>query len=636
MSDYAVGGRGRVLDEGRREKTMANAIDEMKRRALSRRGFLGGAAASAAAAILAACGGSKATDTPAAKPTTAPAPTTAAASSAAPTTAAGAAAPTTAPATTGTTAPTAAAVATSASTTGSAAAPTTAAASAAAGQGKPGGSILIGTLGEANSINPFVSADSEGDWRIKMLFDQFVRLDPKTLVPKASLAKSWKIDGNTFTFTLQDGVKFSDGTDLTADDVAFTMKGILAKATASPRASYLTSIQGAKEYTAGTAQDVAGIKVVDPKTLAVTLAQPDASFLINMRYVSPVPKKLLDGKDLSKASKEAFFQKPVGAGPFMFVSWNVGGDFVAQRNPNYYQKGLPYLDKFTHRTIPDAQTLVNSLLSGDIDGSLYPSPAGADKLKASKDLKVLVTPFNAGDGWQFNFKNPWLAKKEVRMAVAMSLDMTQFAKDSLYGLGGPALGPIAPSNYAFDKSLKSIPYDLDKAKALIKQAGTPPDGIKFTVNKGNVLREDFLTYTQAQLDKLGWKIAPEAIEYATAVEQVTKKNFDVAESSMASGGADIDPAQLALIFGTNASQNYASYSNPQLDTLLDKAKQELDVEKQKPLYSQIQQILMDDLPTWFAWYRPFLHVIKSKFANYDDTLDVGGVFSELERMYVNG
>jgi peptide/nickel transport system substrate-binding protein len=355
-----------------------------------------------------------------------------------------------------------------------------------------------------------------------------------------------------------------------------------------------------------------------------------------MRYVSPVPKKMLDGKDLSKASKEAFFQKPVGAGPYVFVSWNVGGDFVAQRNPNYYQKGLPYLDKFTHRTIPDAQTLVNSLLSGDIDGSLYPSPAGADKLKANKDLAVLVPPFNSGDGWQFNFKNPWLAKKEVRMAVAMSMDMTQFSKDSLYGLGQPALGSIAPSNYAFDKTLKPIPYDLEKAKALIKQAGTPPDGIKFTVNKGNVLREDFLTYTQAQLQKIGWNIAPEAIEYATAVDQVTKKNFDVAESSMASGGADIDPAQLSLIFGTDASQNYSSYTNPQLDTLLNQAKQELDVEKQKPLYAQIQQILQDDIPTWFAWYRPFLHVVKAKFTNYDDTLATGGVFAELERMYIKG
>ncbi|MDQ6906065.1 MAG: ABC transporter substrate-binding protein [Chloroflexota bacterium] len=610
---------------------MMHLVDEtLKRRALSRRGFLGGATASAAAAILAACGGSTATDTPAAKPTTAP---TTAAVGGAPTTVSGSAAAATRPASsvTGTTAATApAAVATSASTTGSAAAPTTAASAAATGQGKPGGSILIGTLGEAKTINPFLANESEGDWRVKMLFDQLVRLKPDTFEPKAGLAKSWKIDGLTFTFTLQDA-KFSDGSDLTADDVAFTMKGMLAKATASPHASKISSIQGAKEYTAGSATDVAGIKVVDAKTLAVTLAQPDSSFLINMRFVNPVPKKMLDGKDLTK---DAFFQKPVGAGPFVFVSWQVGGDFVAQRNPNYYQKGLPYLDKFTHRTIPDAQSLVNSLLSGDIDGSNYPSPAGADKLKANKDLNVLVPPYSSPDGWTFNLKNPWLAKKEVRQAVAYCMDMTQFSKDSLYGLGKPGNGPIAPGNALFDPALKPYTYDLDKAKALIKAAGTPPSDVSFIVNKGNVLREDFLTLTQAQLQKAGWNIKAEAIEYAVATDKLTRKDYDVFGAGV--DGATVDAGSLFDTFATTGSQNFSNYSNPQLDTLLTQAKQALTVDAQKPLYKQIQAIIQDDAPTYYAWYRPFLHAVKKKFAGYVDSADEGGIFYELEQWYVNG
>ncbi len=614
---------------------MAGLVDAITRRALSRRGFLGGVTASAATAILAACGGSNATNTPAAAPTTAP--TTAAAGSAPTTAASSSVAAATKPAVTGTTAASAPAVATSASTSGSAAAPTTAASAAGsptAGAGKPGGSILIGTLGEASTINPFAANDSEALWRTRMLFDMLVGLNPSDFSPVPALAKSWKIAGNVFTFTLQDSAKFSDGSDVTADDVAFTMKGILAKQTASPNVSRLASIQGAKEYTAGTAQDVAGIKVMDPKTLVVTLAQPDASFLINMSYVNPVPMKLLQGKDLSKASKEAFFQKPVGAGPFTFVSWNVGGDFVAQKNPNYYVKGLPYLDKFTHRTIPDAQTLVNSLLSGDIDGSVYPSPAGADKLKADANLTVLVPPFTSPDGWEFNFSVPYLAKKEVRQAVAYALDMTQFSKDSLYGLGKPGVGPIAPGNYAFDKTLQPIPYDLNKAQALIKQAGTPPDGIEFIVNKGNVLREDFLTYTQAQLAKIGWKINAQAIEYATLVDRVTKKDFQACGVNFT--GINVDPGDLYLQFGTGQSQNYSNYSNPQLDTILKQAAQTLDIGQQQALYKQVQQIIMDDVPTYFAWYRPFLHVIKSKFAGYTDSILNEGLFYNLENVYLKG
>ncbi|HEX5505051.1 MAG TPA: ABC transporter substrate-binding protein [Thermomicrobiales bacterium] len=601
--------------------------DTLRTARVSRRRFLGRAAAlglsgPALAALLAACGGASPTATSAPAATTAPP----AAATTAPTSA-----PASAPTTAATAAPSGGAASPAATT---AAAPTTAAAAAstAPANAKPGGAILIGTLGEAKTINPFLSNESEGDWRVKMLFDELVRLNPKTFEPIPGLAKSWKVDNLTFTFTLQDGAKFSDGSDLTADDVAFTMKGILAKATASPRQSYLLSIQGAQDYAGGTAQDVAGIKVSDPKTLVVTLAEPDASFLINMRYVSPVPKKLLDGKDLSAASKEPFFQKPVGAGPFVFVSWQVGGDFVAQKNPNYYQKGLPYLDKFTHRTIPDAQTLVNSLLSGDIDGSNYPSPAGYNQLKANKDLNVLVPPFNSPDGWQFNLKNAYLAKKEARQAVGYALDMVQFSKDSLYGLGKPGIGPIAPGNYAFDPTLKPIPYDLDKAKSLIQQAGAPPSNIVFMVNKGNVLREDFLTYTQAQLAKIGWKIDAQAIEYATLVDKVTKKDFDVTGVNFS--GVTIDPGELYLQFGTGQSENYSNYSNPQLDTLLKQAKQTLDIDKQKDLYKQIQAIIMEDEPAYFAWYRPFLHVAKAKFAGYVDSST--GLFEELEKWYLAG
>ncbi|MBX6754837.1 MAG: ABC transporter substrate-binding protein [Thermorudis peleae] len=501
-----------------------------------------------------------------------------------------------------------------------------------AGQPKQGGQIIIGTLGEAQTINPFVSNESEGNWRVKMLFDQFVRLKLDTLEPKPGLAKSWQRDNLTYTFQIQDNAKFSDGTDLTADDVAFTIKGILAKATASPRQSRFLSIQGAKAYAAGSADDVAGIKVLDPKRLQITLEQPDASFLINLRYVSPVPKRLLEGKDLSAKSQDPFFQKPIGAGPFKFVSWTVGGDFVAERNPYYYEQGLPYLDRFTHRVIADAQSLANALLSGDIDGSLYPTPATYQQLKNNANLTVIVPPFTQPDGWLFNLKHPYLSKKEVRQAVAYALDMNQFANDSLYGLGKPGRGPIAPSNWAFDDSIQPWPYDLDKAKQLLQQAGPPPSDIEFLANKGNIPREDFLTYTQQQLEKIGWKIKASVIEWTVLVTRTINKNFDVSQATFV--GATIDPGDLAIQFMTNGSQNYASYSNPQLDTLLDQARKELDTQKAKDLYKQIQRILLDDLPAYWAWYRPFLHVIKKQFAGYVPTVETGGIFAELERVYV--
>ena len=582
----------------------------MNRRDVVRRAAALGISAPIIASLLAACGGgSKST------PTVGAVSTSGSVSTTTPTTTAGGSSAS----------PVGSPIGTTAST----------ATTAGAGSAKQGGSIIIGTLGEASGINPIVANQSEDLFRCKMLFDQFVRIDPKTLKPAPGIAKSWDISNLTLTFHLQDNAKFSDGSDLTADDIVFTITSILAKATASPNQTRLTSIQGASEFASGSAQDVAGLKVVDPKTVQITLAQPDASFLLNLRYVMPVPKKLLDGKDLSKSSKDPFFQNPVGAGPFKFSSWNVGGDFVAERNTNYYNAPMPYLDKFTHRVIADSDSLVNALLSGDIDGSIYANPAGADQLKSNKDLTVLVPPFGSPDGWQFNFKNPYLAKKEVRQAVAYALDMDQFSKDSLYGLGKPGTGPIAPGSYAYDSSLKPWPYDLDKAKSLIQQAGPPPSGIVFASNQGNVLRQDFLTYTQSQLSKIGWDIKPSLIEYATLVDNIINKNYDVAESQEVGSGADVDPGELFNIYSTSGSENFTGYTNPQLDDLLKQAVQNLDVDQQVPIYKQIQQILTTDMPATFSWYRPFIHVTKKKYAGYTDTNALEeGLFAELEKWYV--
>src|SRR6478609_3537953 len=180
--------------------------------------------------------------------------------------------------------------------------------------------ILIGTLGEASTINPFLESDSEAYWRCKLMFEQFVRVDGATYAPTPGpgIAEDWKLEDLTYTFKINPKATFSDGTDLTADDVAFTITGMLAPDTASPNASKYTSIAGVDEFIAGTAKEISGIEVVDPKTLKITLATPDASFLYNLRWIFVVPKAQLDGKNLTK---DPWFAAPVGAGPFVFESW---------------------------------------------------------------------------------------------------------------------------------------------------------------------------------------------------------------------------------------------------------------------------------------------------------------------------
>jgi peptide/nickel transport system substrate-binding protein len=491
-------------------------------------------------------------------------------------------------------------------------------------EGEP--TIIIGTLGEANSINPFLTDESEGDFRCKQLFDEFVRTNPETYVQEPGIAAEWTLDNLTYTFTLQPTAKFSDGTDVTADDVAFTIQGFIAKETGSTRQSKFLVIEGAEAYAEGTADSVSGIEVIDPKTLSITLAQPDAPFLFNLRYIFVVPKAQLEGKSLVD---DPWFEAPVGAGPFVFQSWDTGADFVATRNQYYWQEGKPALASFTHRTIADANSLVLALESGDIDASNYPAPTAKEQLEANDELNVIIPPFTSPNGWMFNLENEWLAKKEVRQAIARALNTEQFAADSLLGIGKPGLGPIAPDSWAHDPNLEPIPYDVEAAKALIAESGMPEGTqIRFMVNAGNVLREDWLTYSQQALQEIGIEVVPEVIEYATLVERVTTtKDYDVTGVDFA--GVTADPSELYDQFHSTSSGNYMGYFNPELDTLLEQAREELDMEAAKDLYKQIQVIIMDDVPMFYAWYRPFLHVVRKGYEGYTDSAAFG-LFHTLE------
>ena len=490
-------------------------------------------------------------------------------------------------------------------------------------------SILIGTLGEAKTINPFVTDESEGDWRCKMLFDEFVRPNPETYAAEPGLAASWEIQDLVFTFTLQPNAKFSDGADVTADDVKFTIEGLLRPETASTRAVKFAVIEGAEAFVAGDAGEVSGIEVVDPKTVRITLSKPEAPFLYNLRYVFVAPKAALEGKDISIASTEEYFRTPVGAGPYVFESWQSGGDFVATANPHFWEEGKPAIQTLTHRVIADSAALVNALQAGDITGSLYPAPTLAEQLESNPDLQILVPPFNSPNGTLFNCREAPLDDPRVRRAIAMAVNVEEYVASSLLGLGTAGLGPIAPDSWAYDPNLTPIPFDAEGARALLAEAGVA-EGTELSMlcNAGNVLREDWLIRCQSDLEAVGITLNVEFIEWASLVQRVQEtRDYQMVGADFL--GVTAEPSELWDQFHSTSSGNHAGYENPDLDALLDQARETLDQEAAKPIYAEIQAILMRDLPFHWAWYRPFIHVMRADVGGFTGSNLEGGVFRTL-------
>jgi peptide/nickel transport system substrate-binding protein len=498
---------------------------------------------------------------------------------------------------------------------------------AAASGPKRGGRILIGTLGEAQSINPLLSNETEGQWRDKLMFDEFVEIDLETLKPLPNLASQWSIsdDGTQYTFTLRNDVKFSDGQPMTADDVSFTLHRILTKAVASVHVPRFNFIKGAQQFYDGQAQSIAGVQVVDDHTLKITLDQPNAAFLSNLRWLRPLPKHLLDGKDLAN---DPFFQSPVGVGPFIFKSWTNGQDFVADRNPNYWDSGKPYLDGFTHRVIPDSQTLVVALQTAQIEGSEYALPTQADQLKATGNLVVIVKPQGVDtNGWGFGAKtNPALKDPRVRRAIAMALDTQRFSSDFLLGLGQPSKSPIPPGSWAYDASVSAIPFDATQAKQLLSDAGASNLRVRLTTNAGNHFREDWVTFTQQSLADIGVTAEPDVKEFTQVVKDGTSGTFDMICPTFA--GVLVDPDELYLPLYSTSQRNVYGYSNPDMDKLLDQGRRTIDLDTRKQIYAQVQQLINQDVPIFYAWDRPFVSVTSNRYTGYKNT--ILSFFNELE------
>ena len=503
--------------------------------------------------------------------------------------------------------------------------------------------IIIGTLGEAQTLNPIIANETEGTWRAMMMFEPLLQLDAETFEPFGRLATSWDVsdDGLTYTFNLRDDVKWHDGEPTTAEDVAFTVYQILSPDYTGPNYSDWASLLGAEEVHAGEATEAEGIQVIDDYTIAFTLKEVNAPFLVNTIASTPfipIPKHILaDGA----MSMEDFGVAPVGNGPYKFVSWEIGNVFEMAANPDYHG-AVPKITRVIHRNIPDSQTLVIALEAGEIDSSLYALPTVADSLRAKENLEVLIVPFNFPNGFKYNLEHPVLSDVAIRKAIAHAVDNETYASEFLLGLGAPGLGSVAPGNWAYHADLEPYAYDPELSMQILADGGwadadgdgiVEKDGVAARVtaetNAGNVMREDYCTYQQASLLAIGIDWQCEFKEWSVIVNDASTGNFEAIQPQWA--GATVEPDELYDGFHTDGSNNVGSYSNAEVDELLEQGRATVDVAERKAIYDRIQEIVHDEQPVSYDWYRPFISVVDKKFDGpwLKNSMLTGGLYRTL-------
>ena len=464
---------------------------------------------------------------------------------------------------------------------------------------KSGGTLTIVTSGGPTYLNSALSTGGAEALVSPKFYEGLLDYDVG-MKPKAELATAWSItpDGKRITFKLREGVKWHDGKPFTSKDVKFSLLNILKPYHGRGRASFadLTDVETPDDYTA---------------TLVLTKPSASIMYVFNSSESPIMPAHLYEGTSILDNPVN---MKPVGTGAFRFVSYTRGETLVLERNPNYWDKSKPYVDRLITRFVVDGATRAAMLESGEADfvvsGQL--PMAEIQRLDGTKGFEVVRAGYETTPSQhvvEFNMRRPLFQNKLVRHAIAHTIDKVWINENIWYGYGNPGTGPIHKVQKSFytTDGVPAYEYNLKKAAQLLDQAGYTPKvgGIRFSlIIDATAYGEAPLRtaeYMREQLREIGVKAEVRVNDPGAFVKRVyADRDFDI-NTFWGSAGADPAIGVQRFYWSKNirdgvAYSNGSCYSNPEVDKLLEAAAVELDLDKRVQLYKEFQRIAMEDLP----------------------------------------
>ncbi|MNU77411.1 Oligopeptide-binding protein AppA precursor [compost metagenome] len=483
--------------------------------------------------------------------------------------------------------------------------------------------IIVGLTDPAGAFVPYFTQSGYDGNVNSQLQASLVTTDDKG-VPVPELAEKWDIsaDNLTITYHLRKDLKFSDGSPVTADDVAFTWTILHDKAYAGDTPIDIVHVKGGADYKAGKASTVSGIKVIDPLTISVTLDQPNATALTTLG--GPVLSKAYYGKDYKFGQLDyikKLYLAPVGTGPYKLEKFIPGQEvrFVANE---YYYKGKPKTEHFIYKT-SEGDTW-QYLETGEIDfASFSATQENIDKLKGLGFVNVIPYTPSVYGYLQVNLEHEQLKDKKVRQAITYGLDRKSIYVDAAQGAGEVANIPSSPISWAYTQDgINPYQYDPEKAKQLLDEAGwkvgasgiREKDGKKLTLHYLGFKSKNtdiFIPIAKENFQAIGIDFQPEVFaDFNALVSKVESKDYDLASFSTSMLN---DPSDGLAMFLPNG--DVKGYDNPKFIELYNKALATSDIEARKKTYKEIFQLLNDELPVIFTNYKKTVYGYNGRIEN---------------------
>ena len=450
--------------------------------------------------------------------------------------------------------------------------------------------LVIGQGADAKSLDPHASNDNPSSNIRVQIYDRLMDLDENG-VPQPMLAESWeRPDDKTIIFHLRKGVKFHNGDEMKASDVKFSLE----RALASPEVSHILA-------------GINGVEVIDDYTVKVTTEKPMAAILNNLSHITIA---ILS----EKATKEAgdkFGQNPVGSGPYKFVSWQSGDRVTLEAFPEYWQGEAP-VKNVVYRNIVEETNRTIGLETGELD--IIYDIQGLDKNKLRDDERFVLIegPQVSMTYLGFNMKKAPYDNPKVREAISYAIDQKPIIDTVFLGAGEAANSIIGPNVWGY-YDVEKYTQDIEKAKALLAEAGYP-DGFKAKIwVNDNPVRRDTAVILQDQLKQIGIDLAIETVEWGAFLDGTARGDHEMFLLGWGTVTRDPDYGMYELISTATmgAAGNRSFYSNPTVDKLLEEGRTELDPEKRKAIYKEIQEIIRKDIPMYMIIY-PLQNVVTQK------------------------
>jgi peptide/nickel transport system substrate-binding protein len=482
---------------------------------------------------------------------------------------------------------------------------------------KSGGGITVGQELDIPGFDPLKVGvfDTSAETAAAAIFDTLTYLDDKG-EPQGKLAVSWthSDDYKTWTFKLREGVKFHDGTPFNAQAVKENFDRQKDPANKCRCAFYISAIHD--------------VQAPDELTAVYNLNDP----AVNLPAVMAVQSSnfVVQSPTAWKTKGDDYNRNPVGTGPYILKSWTAGDRMVLEKNPDYWNKGHPYLDRIILKPLPDAQSRFASLQSGEAD-IVWDDEYDADNImKAQKDPKLAVHSYT-GSGAQvyaFNTKTPPFDDVRVRQALVMAIDRKKMSQAITNGLAKPASNPYGEGSWVKCKDDGALPYDLEKAKALIKDYGKPVE-FKMIVTatpRGRTVGQVFQQFWK----QAGANMEIEQIDQASVVPRAFMRQFQLTPWRIIDL-ADPDP-QMFANFHTGSPVALANYSNPELDRLLEHARVNADVAQRTEDYCAASRLINKEA-IWFWTFQNTYYAISTARLKglpkiYSGVIDVSNAWLE--------